>query len=422
MPEKVQSVRNDQKSVYGIRRQSEHVLEFETAVGPEKAVDVGEPERRAIVPSAIRNSTPDSRSLMPRPMSPTSDKVLCVDDDERVLRAYRRHLDTDFHIDTAISPFDALRMVDEEGPYAVVISDHLMPGMTGIDFLKRVEEVAPDSVRMMLTGCGDYDTALTAINDGRIFRFLSKPSSPATLRKALNAGLEQYRMVVEHRQYTQGLEWKVSEQTEQIRRAHEETIYRLVTASAHRDQETGAHIRRVGLFSQVLASAVGWSRGEAEQIRLAAPMHDVGKIGIPDAVLQKPGKLTDEEFRIMKTHTTVGAEMLAGSDAPVLQMASQIARSHHERWDGSGYPDGLSRESIAEEARIVAIVDVYDALTHDRVYRPALSESEAIRYLRDGRETHHDPQLLDVFLDILSEIRDISAANPDGDKTSPSLA
>ena len=156
-----------------------------------------------------------------------------------------------------------------------------------------------------------------------------------------------------------------------IRIAHEETIHRLVTASLCRDEETGMHIKRTGLLSELLARAAGWSEADAEIIRLAAPMHDVGKIGIPDAILQKPGKLTPAEFETMKTHTLIGAGMLDGSQSAILAMAREIALCHHEHWDGTGYPRGLAGMAIPEPARILSIVDVYDAMTHSRVYRSA---------------------------------------------------
>jgi len=142
-------------------------------------------------------------------------------------------------------------------------------------------------------------------------------------------------------------------------------------------------------------------------------MHDVGKIGIPDAILQKPGKLTREEFEIMKTHTVIGAKMLAGSESSVLQMAEEIALCHHERWDGGGYPRGLAESAIPETARIVALVDVYDALTHDRVYRAALPETEALAIMEQGQGNHFDPFLFGVFLSLVPEMRRIADENPD---------
>lgn len=209
------------------------------------------------------------------------------------------------------------------------------------------------------------------------------------------------------------LEQKVLEQTREIRAAHEETIHRLVNATMCRDEETGAHIRRTGLFSEVLALAAGWSTSAAEQIRLAAPMHDVGKLGIPDVILRKPGKLTPAEFEFMKQHTVIGARILEGSSSEFLQMACEIALNHHERWDGKGYPAGRAGEAIPECARILSIVDVYDALTHDRVYRPALPRDEALQLMQQGQGTQFDPTLLTTFFTVLEEIDEIAARNPD---------
>ena len=209
------------------------------------------------------------------------------------------------------------------------------------------------------------------------------------------------------------LQQKVHEQTVDIRRANEEIIDRLVSAAQWSDEETGMHIRRTGLLSEVLARASGWFGDDVESLRQAAPMHDIGKIGIPDAILQKPGKLTPDEFAVMKTHTRIGADILSGSKSPMLQMAREIALNHHERWDGKGYPRGLAGKAIPESARIVAIVDVYDALSHDRVYRPAMPEAEVLTIMQQGAGTHFDPLLMTFFFLHFSDIRRIALEHPD---------
>ncbi len=163
----------------------------------------------------------------------------------------------------------------------------------------------------------------------------------------------------------------------------------------------------------MFAEVLGWPADQVQNIRLAAPMHDLGKIGIPDAILQKPAGLTSEEFAVMKTHTVIGARMLEGSESAILQLAHEIALAHHERWNGTGYPRGLAGLEIPEVARILAIVDVYDALTHRRVYREALPEYEAMEIMEQGRGTHFDPFLFGVFLSLLPEIRRIAQQNPD---------
>jgi HD-GYP domain-containing protein (c-di-GMP phosphodiesterase class II)/CHASE1-domain containing sensor protein len=204
--------------------------------------------------------------------------------------------------------------------------------------------------------------------------------------------------------HTTRLEEKVREQTVDVRAAQEEAIFRLVSASQWRDEETGMHVQRIGLLSHVLARAAGWFGDDLDVIRQAAPMHDIGKIGIPDAILRKPGRLTPEEFEVMKTHARIGAEILADSKVPMLQMAREIALNHHERWDGTGYPRGLAGKQIPESARIVAIVDAYDAMTNDRVNRAAMSESEALAVMQQESATHFDPDLLADFFRRLPEI------------------
>jgi putative two-component system response regulator len=163
----------------------------------------------------------------------------------------------------------------------------------------------------------------------------------------------------------------------------------------------------------VLARVAGWSATEAEEIRLAAPMHDIGKIGIPDVILRKPGPLNPAEFRIIQTHTVIGAKILSGSDSPMLKMAEQIALNHHEHWDGGGYPAGLAGYAIPEAARIVAIVDVYEALTHDRVYRAAMPEEQVLAIMQQGAGTHFDPLLLAAFFSQFAEISRVALENPD---------
>jgi HD-GYP domain-containing protein (c-di-GMP phosphodiesterase class II) len=230
------------------------------------------------------------------------------------------------------------------------------------------------------------------------------------------------RLVHEKRVYARELEAVVNARTKELKAAQGETIERLVTASLWRDEETGMHIRRTGLFCEVLGKAAGWSDAEAEILRQAAFMHDVGKIGIPDAILRKPGKLTSKEFEIIKTHTLIAAEMLGESKTPILQMAREIALYHHEHWDGHGYPTGVAGLRIPEPARIMAIADVYDALTHDRIYRPAFTEEESLEIMSKESGTHFDPSLLALFFTIHPEISRLSQQHPDDVSNQQKLA
>jgi putative two-component system response regulator len=206
------------------------------------------------------------------------------------------------------------------------------------------------------------------------------------------------------------LEREVHRRTVAIRQREEEIAIRLLAAAGMRDEETGSHVRRIGLYSAAVCEALGWDASRTADIRVAAPMHDIGKIGIPDAILLKPGRLTQEEFAIMKQHTVIGAKMLGDSDIPLLVMSREIALGHHERWDGSGYPQGLRGENIPIAARIVALVDVYDAMLHRRVYKEPIAEAEVIATMSGASGKHFDPALFQVFLRILPALRHIHAS------------
>jgi cyclic di-GMP phosphodiesterase len=209
------------------------------------------------------------------------------------------------------------------------------------------------------------------------------------------------------KQYMQKL---VREKTQELRDREEEIAIRLVWAAEAKDGgETGMHIRRIGLYSAELANAIGWHIDDVNDIRIAATMHDVGKIAIPDVILRKPGSLNDEEFEVMKTHTLMGGRILDGSKIKVLNMAKDIAVSHHEKWDGSGYPHGLEGENIPESARIVSIVDVYDALVNKRIYKEAWTEDDAIESMYKDRGKRFDPRLFDTFLTLQEMFRAISS-------------
>ncbi len=203
------------------------------------------------------------------------------------------------------------------------------------------------------------------------------------------------------------LELEVSKRTVAIRDRQLELAARLIYAAGFRDEETGAHIKRIGLYSGEIAAQLGWSPYAVDDIKTAAPMHDIGKIGIPDKILKKPGPLSASEFTIMKTHASIGGEILGASEVPMIQMAAEIASNHHECWNGRGYPRGLHGEHIPEAARIVAIVDVYDALVHERVYKPALPEEQALAIMAKSAGIQFDPRIFDVFMDNIDAMRAI---------------
>lgn len=218
-------------------------------------------------------------------------------------------------------------------------------------------------------------------------------------------------LIRRHREKDQDLKEKtnLTLHLESEKKEREEQIaLQLLNAADHRDSETSAHVKRIGLYAEAMAKALGWSDAEANDIRIAAPMHDIGKISTPDAVLLKPGKLTAEEFEIMKQHAAAGADILSGSHIDMLNMASEIALCHHERWDGNGYPNGLIGEAIPVAARITSIVDVFDALLHKRVYKAAFSLDETIATMNDMVGKNFDPVLYGVFLENLPKMLEIA--------------
>jgi cyclic di-GMP phosphodiesterase len=334
-------------------------------------------------------------------------KVLVVDDQEYARALLVRWLgDAGHPCIEARDTAEAWAHI-ESGEFGLVTLDVSLPGGSGLDLLKRISAQFPDTAVIMLTGEGSPAKVIEALTGGAC-GYLIKPIEHDELLFQVGRGLERREMLIDKRQYTRQLEERVRQQTAELRQSCEETIHRLVAACAYRDVETGGHSWRTGLLSEVLALAADWSVQDAEHIRLAAPIHDVGKIGIPDAILRKPGRLTADEFEIMKRHTIIGAEMLADSESPTLQLARTIALCHHEKWNGRGYPAGLAGNQIPQAARIVGIVDVYDALTHARVYRESLSEAEALSVMIEKSGSHFDPDLLELFLSRLPEMRQIS--------------
>lgn len=333
-------------------------------------------------------------------------RILVVDDEPYICEILSRVLGSEGYTCEVASNGEAALKLLENDTFHLMISDIMMPGLSGLDLLAIVRAVHPDVAVIMLTAVDDRKIAVEALEFGA-YGYLIKPFDKNDILINVTNALERRRLALLSKRYEQDLEDKVRERTREVKEREEEIVFRLLSAMGHRDDETGSHARRIGLYAATLAKEVGWKSEAVENIRLAASMHDLGKIGIPDRVLQKAGPLTSDEFALMQGHSEIGARILGGSDVPALKMAAEIALSHHEKWDGSGYPSGLAGLDIPESARIVAIVDAYDALVHNRVYRPALTEEKAVAILKDASGTHFDPGLLDRFLHLLPEMRRI---------------
>lgn len=290
----------------------------------------------------------------------------------------------------------------------LVLADYKMTGLNGIDFTRSFRAL-PHCLEvpvLMVTGLQDRDVRIAALEAGAT-DFLVKPVDHHECRaRCHNLLIMHYqRQLLKHR--ADWLEVKVSEAVQAVHVREREMLLRLAKAGEYRDEDTGRHVDRMARYSRIIADGLGLAIDDREVIELAAPMHDIGKIGVPDEILLKPGAHTPAETRIMRQHTVVGYEILKGSPSKYLQTGALIALHHHERYDGSGYPNGLTGESIPLPARIVAVADVFDAMTSVRPYKQAWPIDEAIRYIRQQVGAHFDPACADVFLRGAREVRDV---------------
>lgn len=284
-------------------------------------------------------------------------------------------------------------------PPDLVLVDHLMPEITGMQVVAALREVHPaeELPILMITADHEREVRYAALELGAS-DFLTRPLDAVEFRARVRNALAVRRGWLAIHGRAEALSRAVSIATEQVRARELEAIYRLSRAAELRDPETGAHILRMAHYACVIARRLGWEEERVDALLHAAPMHDVGKVGTPDAILLKPGKLEPDEWEVMKQHAVLGWQILHGSEAPMLQLAAEIAHSHHEKYDGSGYPHGLVGDRIPSAGRIVAVADVFDALTSDRPYKAAWSMERARALLEEGRGQHFDPACVDAFL------------------------
>lgn len=348
--------------------------------------------------------------------------ILVVDDEEPVRRAIRRIVERAGHECVTAGNVDEARLLLHDRPFALILCDVAMPGASGIELLDEVHAHFPDTAVVMVTGVDDAVLAESALNGGA-FGYVIKPFEANEIRINIANALRRRELELENRCHRQRLEHLVEERTRRLHAAlkelhssQEETISRLAMAAEQRDSTTGEHLQRMSRYCELVGRRTGFDDERCELLRLASTLHDIGKIGVPDTVLSKPGKLTDEERAVMRRHTLIGERILGDSHAELLQLASVIAVAHHEWVDGTGYPRGLRGPAIPLEARIAAIGDVFDALTSPRPYKAAMSLDEAVSVMRSERGTHFDGDLLDLFLSGVDEVTAIrSAAGRSGD-------
>ena len=314
--------------------------------------------------------------------------LLLVDDEATNLQVLRHILQDDYRLLFAKDGAKALEMAERERPDLILL-DVMMPGMTGYEVCQALKAQAHlEGVPVIfVTALADVEDEARGFAVGAV-DYITKPVSPPIVRARVRTHLSLVRM-------------------DELRQTRLQIVQRLGMAAEYKDNETGLHVIRMSHFSKILALAAGFSEAAAEELLNAAPMHDIGKIGIPDAVLRKPGKLDEQEWAVMRQHVDIGARIIGEHASGLLRTAQRIALSHHEKWDGTGYPNGLSGEDIPLEGRIVAIADVFDALTSVRPYKAAWSVEDAVGLLREESGKHFDPQLVELFIQQLPAILEI---------------
>jgi len=359
-------------------------------------------------------------------------QILFLDDEQPVLDALQRMLRSQravwemTFVDRPEAAWEELLQKD----FDAVVCDINMPGMSGLQLLKRMQqaEQTKDVPVVILTGLESREWKRQALDLGAA-DLLNKPVDPEDLLARLQSVLRLKSYQDELRTYNDRLELMVAKRTEELYHSRLDVIWRLAKAAEHRDDETGGHVIRVGCISRVIAQALEMNRDFVQTLFLAAPLHDIGKIGIPDAILMKRGPLAPGEWETMRQHCLIGEKILredskvrsaflhwrgasshtelVGFDSPFLETAAFVALTHHEKWDGSGYPQELTGEEIPLESRIVAVADVFDAVTSKRPYKDPCPEDEVLQIIRDGAGNHFDPTVCAAFMNALPEIRSI---------------
>jgi putative two-component system response regulator len=333
----------------------------------------------------------------------TQARILIVDDEEDNVQVLRRILGAEGYtnVHSTNHPEEVEYLTRELDPDLILL-DIIMPRMSGQDVLRKLQEIDEGALyRPVLVLTSDHSRqAQREAWAGGAKDFLTKPLSPSEVRQRVRNLLETrmlYRILREH---NEDLESRVKARTAELEEARLQILYRLARAAEYRDDDTGQHTKRVGRSAGRIAEALALDPYEVSRIRMAAPLHDVGKIGIPDSILLSSGKLSRADFEVMKTHCSIGADLLSSEDVPLLGLAAEVALTHHEWWDGSGYPAGLSGDAVPLSGRIVAVADTFDALTHSRPYKKAWPVDRAFEELTRLSGQAFDPDVVDAFLSV----------------------
>ncbi|MCC4831668.1 two-component system response regulator [Shewanella sp. 10N.7] len=328
--------------------------------------------------------------------------VLIVDDTPENIDILVGILGSDYKIKVAIDGPKALALAQKSSPDLILL-DVMMPGMNGYEVCQKLknEPLTCHIPVIFVTALSDTEDETKGFALGAV-DYITKPVSPAVVKARVKTHLSLYDQ-------KRLLESEVEHRTKELKETRFEIIRRLGRAAEYKDNETGLHVVRMSHYARLLAMAAGHSSRFCELLYNAAPMHDIGKIGTPDAILKKPGKLDADEWKEMQAHAAIGAEIIGEHDDPLLQMAKRIAISHHEKWDGSGYPYGLVGEDIPIEGRIIAIADVFDALTSARPYKKAWTVEDTLSLIEKESGKHFDPELVEKFKSVMDDVKLIKA-------------
>lgn len=336
--------------------------------------------------------------------SHTLAKILVVDDNSSNVLLLRRMLEINQfkNILTTTDSREVVQIYLNHNPDLILL-DLKMPHLDGFQVLEQLNQIKEDEYLpvIMITAQNDQDSKMRALALGAR-EFIGKPFDQAEIIMRIKNILEIKMLHNNVKDQNRLLEKKVEERTKELRSMQLELIQRLLRAAEFRDDSTGFHITRIGYYARALAKLAGLSDSDCEKILHASMMHDIGKIGVPDHILLKPGLLTSEEWEVMRLHTTRGAHILTDSKSDVIQLAEQIALTHHEKWDGTGYPNGLKGTEIPIASRITSICDVFDALLSERPYKKAWPLEDVVIYIQENKGKHFDPELTQLFLDYIA--------------------